>query len=146
MEKNVITISNPNPYKSKVNGTPMVSYKVSGTGAKQYAQDQLAKGVDSKDDEGNPLIHFTAKAAVKYGAESVLTRTTTASGETIWFTDNSEEKQMQDLIAGADDATKAAYAQGELEKLRNFARTLASNRSSNIAKLLAKSPKTIDKM
>lgn len=143
MEKVQITISNPNPYNSKENGTPMVSYKVTGSGAKQYAKDQLAKGIDSKDDEGNPLIHFTAKASVKYGAESVLERTTTASGEVIWFTDNSVNKQLDSLIAGADETTKAAYAQVKIEEMRAFARVLAANRSSNIAKLQAKSPKKV---
>lgn len=143
MEKKTITISNPNPYNSKENGTPMVSYKVTGEGAEQYRQDQLAKGIDSKDDEGNPLIHFTAKASVKYGAEATLERTTTASGEIIWFMDNSVNKQLESLVAGADDVTKAVHAQAKLEELRNFARVLASNRSANIAKLQAKSPKKV---
>lgn len=150
MKKQVITISNPNPYKSKENGTPMVSYKVTGEGAEQYRQDQLAKGIDSQDDEGNPLIHFTAKASVKYGSEATLERTTTASGEVIWFMDNAVEKQLESLVAGADEATKAVYAQDKLAQLRAFAGTLASNRSANIAKLQAKNATTkgkgIDKM
>lgn len=152
MENKTITISNPNPYKSKENGTPMVSYKVTGEGAEQYRQDQLAKGVDSSDDEGNPLIHFTAKAAVKYGSSATLERTKTASGEVIWFMDNAVEKQLESLISGADEATKAAYAQDKLAQLRSFAGTLASNRSANIAKLQAKnasaktSGKKIDNM
>lgn len=150
MEKQVITISNPNPYKAKETGTPMVSYKVTGSGAEQFRQDQLARGIDSVDDEGNPLIHFTAKASVKYGSESTLERTTTASGEVIWFKDNAVEKQLELLVAGADEATKAVYAQDKLAELRNFASTLASNRSANIAKLQAKNAtakgKGIDKM
>ena len=146
MKKVIITISHPNPYKSKENGTPMVSYKVTGEGAEQYRQDQLAKGVDSKDDEGNPLIHFTAKASVKYGAQAELERTTTTSGEVIWFMDNAVEKQLESLVAGADDATKAVFAQQKLAELRQFAGTLASNRSANIAKLQAKNAKPIDKV
>jgi hypothetical protein len=146
MEKQTITISHPNPYNSKENGTPMVSYKVTGAGAEQYRQDQLAKGIDSKDDEGNPLIHFTAKASVKYGAESTLERTVLATGEVIWFTDNSTDKQLNSLIAGADETTKAMYAQAKLEELRNFARVLASNRSANIAKLQAKGAKKLGDM
>jgi hypothetical protein len=149
MEKKTITISNPNPYKAKETGTPMVSYKVTGEGAEQYRQDQLAKGIDSQDDEGNPLIHFTAKAAVKYGTSATLERTVSASGEIIWFTDNSVEKQLADLISGADEATKAAYAQDKLAELKRFAGTLASNRSANIAKLQAKNAAVkggVDKM
>jgi hypothetical protein len=146
MEKQTITISNPNPYKSKETGTPMVSYKVTGSGAEQYRQDQLAKGIDSKDDNGNPLIHFTAKASVKYGVEAVLERTTLATGEVIWFTDNGAEKVMNDLIAGADETTKAMYAQAKLAEMRAFAQTLASNRSANIASLLAKSSKKVDEL
>jgi len=139
MEKQTIKISNPNPYLSKENKTPMVSYVVTGSGAEQFAQDQLAKGFDSKDDNGNPLIHFTSKASVKYGVESTLERTVLADGSVIWFTDTAEEKQMNSLIAGADDTTKAMYAQAKLDELRAFAKVLASNRSANIAKLQAKS-------
>lgn len=146
MEKNKITISHPNPYNSKENGTPMVSYKVTGDGAEQYRQDQLAKGVDSKDDEGNPLIHFTAKASVKYGVEATLERTSTSTGEVIWFTDNSTDKQSDALIAGADDTTKAMYAQAKLAELRSFAGVLASNRSANILKLQAKNPKKMGEL
>jgi len=143
MEKVTVKISNPNPYLSKENKTPMVSYVVTGAGAEQYAQDQLAKGYDSKDDNGNPLIHFTSKASVKYGAESTLERTVLEDGSVIWFTDTAEDKQMQSLIAGADAETKAMYAQAKLEELRNFAKVLASNRSANIAKLQAKAGKKI---
>lgn len=146
MEKVTIKISNPNPYLSKENKTPMVSYVVTGAGAEQFAQDQLAKGYDSTDDNGNPLIHFTSKASVKYGAESVLERTVLVDGSVIWFTDTAEDKQMDSLIAGADDTTKAMYAQGKLAELRAFAKVLASNRSANIAKLQAKSPKTIGEL
>lgn len=146
MEKVTVKISNPNPYNSKENKTPMVSYVVTGDGAEQYAQDQLAKGYDSKDDNGNPLIHFTAKASVKYGVESTLERTVLADGSVIWFTDNAEDKQMELLIAGADETTKAIFAQEKLAEMRNFARTLASNRSANIAKLQAKSSKTLGEL
>lgn len=146
MEKQTITISNPNPYPSKENKTPMVSYVVTGAGAKQFAQDQLAKGYDSKDDNGNPLIHFTAKASVKYGAESVLERTVLEDGSVIWFTDTATEKQLNNLIAGADETTKAMFAQAKLEELRAFAKVLASNRSANIAKLQAKNPKGLGEM
>lgn len=142
MEKQTITISQPNPYKAKETGTPMISYKVTGEGAEQYRQDQLAKGLDSKDDEGNPLIHFTAKAAGKYGTESTLERAVLATGEVIWFTDNASDKQLESLIQGSDDATKALYAQAKLDELRSFARVLAANRSSNIAKLQAKGTQT----
>lgn len=146
MEKKVITISNPNPYKSKESGTPMVSYVVTGKDAEQYRQDQLAKGIDSKDDNGNPLIHFTAKASVKYGAEATLERTTLTDGSVIWFTDNATDKQLDSLIAGADDTTKAMYAQAKLADLRAFAQVLASNRSANIAKLQAKTPAKLGEM
>jgi len=146
MKKTTITISNPNPYDSKENNTPMVSYVVTGEGAEQYAQDQLAKGYDSKDDNGNPLIHFTAKASLKYGAESVLERTVLADGSVIWFTDNAEEKQMDKLIAGADATTQAIFAQEKLAEMRAFAKLLASNRSANIAKLQAKSSKSLGEL
>lgn len=140
MEKQTITISNPNPYPSKENGTPMVSYVVTGAGAKQFAQDQLAKGFDSQDDNGNPLIHFTAKASVKYGDTAVLERAVLENGEVIWFDPTTaEEKQVKALIAGMDETTKALYAQSELERVRAFAKTLVANRQSNIAKLKAQS-------
>jgi hypothetical protein len=146
MKKTTITISNPNPYKSKNTGTAMVSYVVTGEGAEQYRQDQLAKGVDSADDNGNPLIHFTASASLKYGTNAELERTTLASGEVIWFMDNAEQKQLDLLIAGADETTKAVYAQQKLEEMKAFARALANNRSNNIAKLQAKTNAGIDSM
>ena len=143
-----VTISNPNPYKSKNTGTPMVSYVVTGDKAsvEQYRQDQLAQGITSQDDNGNPLIHFTASASVKYGATAELERATTKEGNTIWFADTAEQKQMDLLVAGADETTKNAYAQIKLEEMRAFARTLASNRAKNIAKLQAKQTESIDTM
>jgi hypothetical protein len=100
-----VTINNPNPYNSKNTGTAMVSYVVTGDKAsvEQYRQDQLANGITSQDDNGNPLIHFTAKAALKYSAVAELERAETKEGNIIWFTDNEEDKQMSKLIAGADD-------------------------------------------
>lgn len=144
MEKVTIKISNPNPYKSEENQTPMVSYVVTGEGAEQYQQDQLAKGYDSKDDNGNPLIHFTKKASVKYGAEAILERTVLDDGTPIWFTDNADEKQMAELIAGADEETRRAYSQMKLAELMAFSKVLANNRSANIAKLKARDAKKID--
>ena len=133
-----VTINNPNPYNSKNTGTAMVSYVVTGDKAsvEQYRQDQLAEGISSQDDNGNPLIHFTAKAALKYSAVAELERAETKEGNIIWFTDNEEDKQMSKLIAGADAVMQAAYAQEKLAEMRVFARTLANNRSKNIAKLL----------
>ena len=144
MKKQTITISNPNPYDSKeINPktgvkTPMISYVVTGEGAKQYGEDQLANGIDSHDDNGNPLCHFTAKAGMKYGETAVLERAVLETGEVIWFDPTtSEEKQVKALIAGMDETTKALYAQSEIDKVRAFAKVLVANRSSNIAKLKA---------
>jgi len=143
-----VTISNPNPYKSKNTGTPMVSYVVTGDKAsvEQYRQDQLAQGITSQDDNGNPLIHFTSKASLKYGVISELERAETKTGDVIWFTDTEETKQMDALVAGADDVTKNAYAQIKLEEMKAFAKALASNRAKNIAKLQAKQAEAIDTM
>ena len=140
-----VTISNPNPYPSKNTGTPMVSYVVTGNkvAVEQYRQDQLAEGISSQDDNGNPLIHFTAKASLKYGATSELERAETNEGKIIWFADTEEEKQMSKLITGADDTTKVLYAQEKLAEMRKFANTLANNRSKNIAKLLGKEAKEV---
>ncbi len=140
-----IKISNPNPYPSKDTGTPMVSYVVTGSkeAVEQFREDQLAKNISSQDDAKNPLIHFTAKAALKYGAVSELERAISREGETIWFADTEEEKQMSKLIAGADDTTKVLYAQEKLAEIRKFANTLANNRSKNIAKLLGKEAKEV---
>jgi hypothetical protein len=138
MEKKTITISNPNPYKSKETETAMVSYVVTGEGKEQYRQDQLAKGIDSTDDNGNPLIHFTAKASAKYGQTAVLERAVLENGDVIWYDPTTaEEKQVKELIAGMDETTKALYAQEELAKVRAFAKTLIANRQANIAKLMA---------
>lgn len=143
-----VTISNPNPYKSKNTGTSMVSYVVTGDKAsvEQYRQDQLANGITSQDDSGNPLIHFTSKASLKYGVISELERAETKTGDVIWFTDTEETKQMDALVAGADDVTKNAYAQIKLEEMKAFAKALASNRAKNIAKLQAKQAEPIDTM
>lgn len=143
-----VTISNPNPYKSKNTGTSMVSYVVTGDKAsvEQYRQDQLANGITSQDDNGNPLIHFTSKASLKYGVISELERAETKTGDVIWFTDTEETKQMDALVAGADDVTKNAYAQIKLEEMKAFAKALASNRAKNIAKLQAKQAEPIDTM
>jgi hypothetical protein len=141
-----ITISNPNPYNSKNTGTAMVSYVVTGDKAsvEQYRQDKLAEGITSEDENGNPLIHFTASASVKYGATAELERATTKDGNIIWFMDNAEQKQLDLLVAGADETTKALFAQQKLEEMKAFARTLANNRAKNIAKLQAKSNSAID--
>lgn len=143
-----VTISNPNPYKSKNTGTSMVSYVVTGDKAsvEQYRQDQLAQGITSQDDNGNPLIHFTASASVKYGATAELERATTKEGNTIWFADTAEQKQMDALVAGADETTKNAYAQIKLEEMKAFAKLLANNRAKNIAKLQAKQAEPLDTM
>jgi hypothetical protein len=148
MENLTITISKPNPYDSKeinpVTGkkTPMVSYVVTGAGKEQYRKDDLAKGIDSVDDIGNPLIHFTAKAAAKYGDTAVLERAVRETGEVIWFDPKQqEEKQMKALIAGMDATTQAIFAQAELERVRAFAKTLVANRSANIARLKSQSEK-----
>lgn len=146
--KTTITISKPNPYESKeinpVTGkkTPMVSYVVTGTGKDQYRKDDLAKGIDSTDDSGNPLIHFTQKAAAKYGDTAVLERTVREDGSVIWYDPTQqEEKVLKNLIAGMDATTQAIFAQAELEKARAFAKTLVANRSANIARLKAQSEK-----
>lgn len=147
MEKQTVTISNPNPYNSKENGTPMVSYVVTGAGKEQYRKDLLAQGIESQDDNGNPLIHFTAKASMKYGETAVLERAVLESGEVIWFDPTTaEEKQVKALIAGMDETTKALYAQSEIEKVRTFAKILVANRQANIAKLKAQPAKGIDNL
>jgi len=143
-----VTISNPNPYKSKNTGTSMVSYVVTGDKAsvEQYRQDQLAQGITSQDDNGNPLIHFTSSASLKYGTGTELERAETKTGDIIWFMDNEEQKQMDSLVAGADETTKNAYAQIKLEEMKAFAKALATNRAKNIAKLQAKDNTPIDNM
>jgi hypothetical protein len=140
-----ITISKPNPYlSSEINietgvKTPMISFVVTGAGAKQYALDELAKGYDSKDDLGNPLIHFTAKAGGKYGEVAVLERAVLETGEPIWFDPTQqEEKQIGFLMAGMDETTKNLYAQERLAKVRSMAKALVANRQANIAVLKAK--------
>lgn len=138
MKEQKITISNPNPYNSKETGTPMISYVVTGEGKEQYRKDQESKGVVSEDDNGNPLIHFTAKAGAKYGETAVLERAVLENGEVIWFDPTQqEEKVLKGLIAGMDETTKAMFAQAQLEKARAFAKTLVANRQANIAKLKA---------
>jgi hypothetical protein len=147
--KNTVTISNPNPYKSKNTGTPMVSYVVTGSpeSIEQYRKDQLAQGVVSEDDKGNPLFHVTASASAKYGATATLERATSPEGEVYWFTDNAENKMLDDLIAGSDSTTKAIFASQKIEEMKAFARVLANNRSKNIAELQAKATaKPIDEL
>lgn len=148
MKAETITISNPNPYDSKENGTPMISYVVTGSGKEQYRKDQEDKGIVSEDDNGNPLIHFTAKAGAKYGSTAVLERAVLESGEVIWFDPTQqEEKVLKGLIAGMDETTKAMFAQSQLEKARAFAKELVANRQANIAKLKAnQSSNKIDKL
>lgn len=136
-----VTISNPNPYKSKNTGTPMVSYVVTGTpdAVEAFRADQLAEGIVSEDDKGNPLQHFTKSASAKYGEQAELERTTSATGESYWFMDNAEQKNLDELIAGSDSTTKAIYASQKIEELKAFAKVLAQNRNKNIALLQAKS-------
>ena len=141
---NKVTISNPNPYTSTNTGKPMVSYVVTGTpeAIDAYRQYQKSQGVDSSDDEGNPLAHFNAPTAVKYGESAELIQGESKTGEEIWYMDNNEQKELEKLVSGADETTKAIYAAQKLEELKSFARTLASNRAKNIAKLKAQgSPK-----
>lgn len=150
MKAETITISNPNPYDSQPNEfgvrTPMISFVVTGAGKEQFRKDQAEKGFDSQDDNGNPLIHFTQKAGVKYGDTAVLERAVLENGEVIWFDPTQqEEKILKNLIAGMDDTTKAMFAQAQLEKARALAKTLVANRQSNIAKLKAQ-PKDSGKL
>lgn len=147
--KNTVTISNPNPYKSKNTGTPMVSYVVTGDkeSVEQYRKDQEAQGVVSEDDKGNPLFHVTSSASAKYGATATLERATSPQGETYWFMDNAESKLLDDLIAGSDATTKAIYASQKIEEMKAYARVLANNRAKNIAELQAKATaKPIDEL
>lgn len=141
MKKIVVTISNPNPYSSKENGLPMVSYKVTGSkeAVAQFKADQKAEiGRVSEDEDGNPLFHVSAKNAGKYGVTCTIERATSPEGKVYWFHDNAEEKQLEALIAGADEATKAVYAAEKISKMRSFAAELSRNRAANIAKLQAK--------
>lgn len=136
---NKVTISNPNPYTSKNTEKPMVAYVVTGTpeAVEAYRQYQKSQNVESSDENGNPLAHFNAPTAVKYGESAELIQGTSKSGEEIWYMDNNEQKELEKLVAGADETTKAIYAAQKLEELKAFARTLASNRAKNIAKLQA---------
>ena len=97
--KTQVTISNPNPYKSKKTEAQMVSYRVTGSpeAIAIFIADQKAQDVDSKDDKGNPLFHVLASNASKYGVTSVIERATNANGETYWFKDNAEEKAFDVL-------------------------------------------------
>lgn len=142
-----VTISNPNPYNSKENKTPMVSFVVTGDkdAVKQFKADQTAEiGRTSEDENGNPLFHVLASNAGKYGVSNTLERATSPEGKTYWFADQAEEKALASLIAGADDTTKAIYAEQKIAQMREFARVLASNRAKNIAKLQATSTKGAD--
>jgi hypothetical protein len=142
-----VTISQPNPYKSKVTETPMVSYVVTGTpeAVEAYRADLLAQGITSEDDKGNPLAHYTKSASAKYGETAELERTTSSTGETYWFMDNAEQKNLDELIAGSDSTTKAIYASQKIEELKAFAKVLAQNRNKNIAMLQAKTAnKSVD--
>ena len=147
--KNTVTISNPNPYKSKKTGTPMVSFVVTGSpeSIAQYRADQLAQGVVSEDDKGNPLFHVTSSASAKYGTTATLERATSPEGEVYWFTDNAESKLLDELIAGSDATTKAIYASQKIEEMKAYARVLANNQRKNIAELQAKATaKPIDEL
>lgn len=142
-----VTISNPNPYNSKENKTPMVSFVVTGDkdAVKQFKADQQAEiGRVSEDEQGNPLFHVLASNAGKYGVTNTLERATSPDGKTYWFADQSEEKALASLIAGADSTTKAIYAEQKIAQMREFARVLASNRAKNIAKLQATAGKGAD--
>lgn len=139
-----VTISSPNPYNSKENKTPMVSYKVTGSkeDVASFKADQLAEiGRVSEDEQGNPLFHVRASNAGKYGVTSTLQRATSPEGEVYWFADNAEQKQLDSLIVGADSTTKEVYAEQKIAEMREFARVLASNRAKNIAALQAKTVK-----
>lgn len=142
-----VTISNPNPYNSKENKTPMVSFVVTGDkdAVKQFKADQTAEiGRTSEDENGNPLFHVLASNAGKYGVSNTLERATSPEGKTYWFADQAEEKALASLIAGADETTKAIYAEQKIAQMREFAKVLASNRAKNIAKLQAASAKGAD--
>lgn len=140
----VVSISNPNPYLSKDSGTgrkPMVSYVVTGDkeAIKQFKADQIAEfGRVSEDDKGNPLFHVQASKASQYGVENTISRATSPKGEVYWFADNTENKLVEQLIAGADETTKAVFASEKIAQMRSFASTLAKNRATNIAALQAK--------
>ncbi len=138
--KTQVTISNPNPYKSKNTEAQMVSYRVTGSpeAVAIFIADQKAQDVDSKDDKGNPLFHVLASNASKYGVTSVIERATNANGETYWFKDNAEEKELQALMDGADDITKLAFAQQKIAEMKAFAKVLAQNKARNIATLQAR--------
>ena len=141
MEKKVtIQISNPNPYKSKKTGTEMVAYTVTGQGAEQYKAEQLAIGVDSSDDSGNPLMHFTFDASIKYGVEAELVNAVTSEGESIWFIDNDEAKQLEKVLngTGTNATVRSILAEKETQRVLNYLSVLSSNRAKNIAKLQAK--------
>lgn len=150
MEKKilVVSISNPNPYNSKENKTPMVSYTVTGDkeAIKQFKADQTAEiGRVSEDEKGNPLFHVLASNAGKYGVSGTLQRAVSPEGKTYWFADNSEEKITEQLIAGADETTKAVFASEKIAQMRQFAKVLADNRARNIAALQAKTAADLSK-
>lgn len=149
MEKvHVVTISDPNPYLSKENGRPMVSYKVTGSkdAIAQYKKDQTAEiGRVSEDEAGNPLFHVLASNAGKYGVSSTLQRATSPEGKNYWFADNAEEKQLEALIAGADSTTKEVFAAQKIAEMREFSRVLAANRAKNIAALQKKGTADLSK-
>lgn len=135
---NQITISNPNPYNSKTNNTPMVCYTVTGDEAsvEQFCADSLETGGN-----GKPLFYVKASGATKYGETAVLDRTTDKDGNSYWFADTKADKIVAELVAGADETTKAAYGASKLAEILAFAQVLASNRTKNITKLQKESSK-----
>ena len=143
-----IKISNPNPYKSTETGALMTSFSVTGTKEElafyhQWCIDnkEISKktGLPSVDENNKPLKHFLRATGAKYGAGAVLTLNTNQDGETYWFMDNADEKELKDLIAGLSPQAQALYAQRELDNAMELAKVYAGNRSASIKALQAKS-------
>ena len=144
-----ITISNPNPYKSKKTGKEMISYVVTGSveAVAQYRKDQVdTLGTCSEDDAGNPLYHIAKGTAMKHGAKATLTRQENQDGTKYWFNAEATEALSAEAVAGMSAVAQRLLAEEEVANAKAFNKVLSANRSANLAKFIASQSKETAKL
>lgn len=144
-----LTISNPEQYVSKSvdeNGKrkQRVAYNVTGSKAAidMYNADMVARtgAVSTDDTTGNPLFTISLAKFAKSGSSSSLVRASkpNADGTYSWFVDDQEQKDLEEIISGADEITKQEHAKEKLAELKANLKAMHANKRAQASVPTAK--------
>jgi len=127
--KVTLTIGQPENYVSKSvdaegKRKQRVAYNVTGSKSAidQYNADMVARTGKPSINEatGNPLFTIGLGQFSKAGLSGTIVRSSKpdADGNYQWFVDSQEQRDLDAIVSGADDITKAEHARAKYEELK----------------------------